>query len=201
MSDAPVNTTSLMKADDLSVAAQFSGAQWGIFGSSGAQILTTNAVFAVEYGRDYKVSDYPQERGAFQSYNKVKLPFQAKITFIISDTRQQFLNSVEKAVESLDFVTVVTPEVRYPSANLVHYDYRRQKENASLIAVSVWAEEVRVAGQTQQVNTQTGASDNIGSATASTSGASTSQLGSVQSASAADATFATPSVPDLEPPT
>lgn len=192
--------TTLLRADSLALAAQFGVPQWGIFGSNGQVILDANSVLAVEYARDYNVSDYPQEQGAFQSYNKVTVPFLAKVTFIITDTRTRFLARIEEAVKSLEFVSVITPEKTYPSANLTHYDYRRQKENQTLIDVTVWCREVRIAGQTQLTNTETGAT-NIGSSTqtASTSGAGTSQLGVVQSASAADAPFATPA-PELSPP-
>lgn len=194
-----------MTQDDLNVASSFGVPQWGIFKNDNTPVLETNSVLSVEYARDYKISDYPQEKGAFQSYNKVKVPFQAKVTFIISDLRQDFLRNVERAVDALDFVTVVTPDVQYPSANLTHYDYRRQKENASLIAVTVWCEEVRIAGQTQLTNTNTGSnvkSTEPGSAfegqnTQSTNGASTSQNGSVQPAAPEAPTAATVT----EPPT
>lgn len=200
MSDVP---TSLMRSDSLALSSAFGAPQWGIWSATGGQqILEANSVLSVEYARDYNVSDYPQEQGAFQSYNKVTIPYLAKITFIITDTRVRFLSRVEDAVKSLEFVTVITPEKTYPSANLTHYDYRRQKENQTLVDVTVWCREVRLAGQTQLTNTATGAT-NIGASTqtGSLNGAGTSQGGAVQSASAADASFATPAPPDLSPPT
>ena len=45
----------------------FSGPQWGIFAQSGAPVLVANSVFGIEYARDYRISDYPQEQGAFES--------------------------------------------------------------------------------------------------------------------------------------
>lgn len=197
---------SLMQADSLNVASSFGAPLWGIFGESGQPVLTTNSVLNVEFARDYRISDYPQEKGAFQSYNKVRTPYQAKITFIITDTRVEFLRNVDRAVDSLEFVAVVTPEVSYPSANLTHYDYRRQKENTSLIAVTVWVQEVRIAGQTTL--TDSGTTDQFtspgssfeGQYSQSTNAANPSSNGSVQpfSASAADAPF---SLSPLEPPT
>lgn len=153
----------------------FSGApmtgQWGIFGSDGSPILTVDSVYAIEYARDYRISDYPQEMGAFESYNKVQLPFQAKVTFSIARSRRDFLGSVETATASLGLVSVITPEVSYPSANLTHYGYRRQKENAELILVDVWCEEVRITATSSLSDTQ------------STNGAATAVNGNVQAQS------------------
>lgn len=190
-----------MRADSLN-PARFGSPQWGIFSGTGGAILESNSVLAVEYARDYNVSDYPQEQGAFQSYNKVTIPYLAKVTFVITDTRQQFLGAVEAAVRSLQLVSVITPEVSYSSANLTHYDYRRQKQNINLIDVTVWCREIRVAGQTQQTNAGTGAS-NIGASTASPNGASTTPLGTVQAPAAGslfEGQFTSPA-PDLNPPT
>ena len=85
----------------------------------------------------------------FESYNKVQVPFSAKLEFLIASTREEFLQSVETAVASLSLVTVVTPEISYPSANLVHYGYRREsRSGVSLIRVSVWCQEIRIAQST-----------------------------------------------------
>jgi hypothetical protein len=119
--------------------------QWGIWSQQGVPLLLADSVFSVDYARDYKISDYPQESGAFQSYNKVQQPYQARVTFLISATRYEFLQNIESACASLQLVMVVTPEVRYPSANLVHYSYERTAQaGAKLIKVEVWLEEVRV---------------------------------------------------------
>jgi len=119
--------------------------QWGIYTTTGQPILAVDSVFAVEYARDYRISDYPQEFGAFQSYNKVQLPYQAKVTFLISETRTDFLNAVEQACASLAMVSVITPEVNYPSANLIHYNFRREAvQGVTLVRVDVWVMEVRV---------------------------------------------------------
>lgn len=135
----------LLTADAPSIIVAFGPPEWGIFTQEGTPILTVNSVDSVEYARDYRVSDYPQEQGTFESYNKVQVPFVAKIAFLIGDTRVSFLNSVEQAVASLQLVTVVTPEIQYSSANLVHYGYRREaRSGKTLIRVEVWCQEVRI---------------------------------------------------------
>lgn len=133
--------------------------QWGIFGPNGAVILTVDSVASVEYARDYRISDYPQEQGAFESYNKVQTPFQGKVSFLIGPSRRIFLNEIEAQLKSLQFVSLVTPEITYPSANLTHYGFRRQaRHGVTLLIVDVWCEEVRVIGSAQLSNTKEPAS-------------------------------------------
>lgn len=160
----------LLGADLPLIGSVFGPPQWGIFDQGGnpiiavgdASMVAVDAVGGVDYSRDYRISTYPQEQGAFASYNKVQVPFRAVLTFFISTTRFEFLSSVEQAVATLDLYVVATPEWSYPNANLTHYSYRRDSRNGvTLIRVDVWAEEVRVVsvspgaqGQINQGNTQ-----------------------------------------------
>lgn len=119
--------------------------QWGIFSTAGVPILTVDSVAAIDYARDYRISDFPIEQGGFISANKVQQPFRARVAFLIEQSRIEFLNTVEAAVASLDFVTLVTPEIQYPSANLTGYSYRRESQaGRTLIRVEVTCEQVRV---------------------------------------------------------
>jgi hypothetical protein len=132
--------------------------QWGIFGTDGTPILEADSVASLEYAQDFRISDYPQEAsattaGTFESYNKVQLPYQAKVGFLIAQTRDEFLNSIGAQLASLTLVTVVSPEVRYANANLTHYGYRRtSKAGVTMILVEVWCEEVRITATTQLSN-------------------------------------------------
>ena len=150
----------LLKADALSVLSLFSAPQWGIFDQNGKPILAVDSVSDIEYVRDYDLSDYPQEQGAFETYNKVQNAFEAKLGFLINQSRAEFLQSIEAAVASLQLVYVLTPEISYANGNLYHYGYRRtQRNGVSLIHVDVWVREIRVATATQQsssVNQNTG---------------------------------------------
>ena len=168
----------------------FSGPQWGIFAQSGAPVLVANSVFGVEYARDYRISDYPQEQGAFESYNKVQVPYQAKITFLVGGSvaaRAAFLEAAGSAVAALDLFTIVTPEFSYPNANLTHYSYRREaRHGVTLIMVDVWCEEVRITGTAQLSPPAAAASSQAPTAsgtlsdTQSPNGAATQQGGTVQ---------------------
>ncbi len=146
---------SLLTADAPGVGAALGGPQWGIWDQNGQPLLPADATADVEFAQDYRISDYPQEEGAFASYNKVQVPYQAKVGFFISQQRADFLQKVKTAVASLDFVTVWTPEIQYPSANLTHYSYRRDSKNGvTLIRVEVWCEEVRVISGITSQSTQ-----------------------------------------------
>lgn len=189
----------LLTADAPGLFALFGQPQWGIFDAqSGAPILQADAVYSVEYARDYHISDFPQENGAFASYNKVQVPFQAKVSFLANQLRFNFLAQAEPAVASLGLVTVVMPEFSYPSANLTHYGFQRTaRSGKTLILFDVWCEEVRIlpsatsASTTQSAATQSpnGASagaqqaaSQVGLQTGpqSTNGATATQSGQVQ---------------------
>lgn len=189
----------LLTADAPGLSTLFGKPQWGIFQNDSTPILTSDAVAAVGYARDYRISDYPQEQGAFESYNKVKVPYQAKVSFLIAASRRDFLGAIEAAVESRDFVTIVTPEKSYDQANLIHYNYDREvRAGVTLIRVDVWCEEVRIVGSGAQTQTQ------------STNAVDRAQSGPTQTIPSGDKTFAdnadTSSTPDAikagsEPPT
>jgi hypothetical protein len=135
----------LLTADALGILSEFGPPQWGIFDQDGNPVLVSDATGEVEYQREYDVSDYPQEQGAFESYNKVQIPYSAKVTLLSSQTREELLNTLEDAVASLDLVAVVMPELSYPSANLLRYSFRRTSKNGvTMIAVDVWCKEIRV---------------------------------------------------------
>lgn len=124
--------------------------RWGIFGVNGFPLLPYDSVFSFEYARDYSISNYPQQQGSFQSYNKVILPYEGKMTFLISKSRIVFLGVIEAACASLQLVTIVTPELPYVSANLTHYDYHRDASSgAALVKVEVWCKEVRITAGTE----------------------------------------------------
>lgn len=182
----------LATADALGLSPLLAG-QWGIFSTSGMPLIVADSVYSVEYSRDYRISDYPQQNGSFESYNKVQIPFQAKVTFLVGGselTRTIFLNTIEPIVASLNFVTVVTPEITYALANLTHYSYRREaRKGIKLLQVDVWCEEVRVNAQAQYTKAQ------------SINGATQAQNGVVQpvnTTSNANGTFSAPNYPNVE---
>lgn len=132
--------------------------QWGIFDQSGNTIISADAVVGFEFINGYKISSYPQEKGAFETYNKAKIPFQTHVIFAISGTiakKQSFFANLELAMSSLDTYVVWTPEYQYPSANVTNYEVRRDaRQGAQVVLVDVSLEEVRILNSSVMSNTQ-----------------------------------------------
>ena len=172
-----IGTVSLLAADASSILNFFGPPQWGLFDSTGQPAFANTSVGGIlsaiasivlgggqsvgdiEYRIDHRISTAPQEQGAFLSYNKVSLPFNGRVTYIVSGTaaqRSAFLGQVLARQASLDLLTLVMPEFSYPSCNIVHHDFRRMAQSGvSMIAVDIWVEEVRVTGTAAYTNTQT----------------------------------------------
>lgn len=131
------------------------GPQWGIFSEAGAPLLLGSSVKAFDYKNDANVASFPIEQGAFANYNKVQTPWDARVSFTVgagllgaigggTANRAAFLATCERLLIATTLVVVLTPEVTYPSANIVHYDYRRtNREGVSLLTVDVWVQQIR----------------------------------------------------------
>ena len=146
--------------------------QWGVF-SGGAALIACDNVASVDYRQQWALSDFPVEKGAFESYDKVATPFEARVRFTAGGSaanRQGLLDSIAAIAGDLNLYDVVTPEAVYSSVNITHYDYsRRADSGVGLISVDVWCLEVRV-------NTGAGS----GSDSATPDGAGQAAGGSVQ---------------------
>lgn len=177
------NSIALLVSDAAQIVRMFQGPSWGIFSSSGAAILTGDTTIGFDFRHEYRVSNYPQEAGAFGSYDKVQTPYDGRLTIVcggafsinaitsaISATsltgalnaltgesaRAAFLNTLETIAASLDLYNIVTPEKTYTSANVVNYDYRRTaQDGATLLTADIWLEEIRIAPAPKFTNTAT----------------------------------------------
>ena len=141
-----VNTASLLAADVGSFLGMFGAPQWGIF-KDGTPVILADSVIEVDFKKEWRIADYPVEQGAFQSYNKVETPFDAKVKLSKGGKeadRQEFLDTIDDIAGTLDLYDVVTPEKTYIGANISHYDYRRQALNGvGIIVVELFLVEVR----------------------------------------------------------
>jgi hypothetical protein len=192
-----LDAVTILASDAAQIARAFGPPQWGIFDQFGVLLIQADSIAAIDYKREYRISDYPVEQGGFASYDKVAEPSDVRVTMVISgkgtllsnlvtggalgaivtgvdmaaNNRAQVLNTLEALAATLDLVTVITPEQTYAGLNVVHHDYRRDNRNGfSLLTVDVWLREVRLTA-TQQF-TQT----------ASASGADPQSAGNVQPA-------------------
>ena len=144
--------------DGANVEANQPATRWGIYTSAGAPAVIGDGCVAFEYGKDYRVSDYPQEDGSFRSYNKVETPFQLRVTIQKSGSsadRQAFLNNVQTVLaDASTLYEVVTADQTYSSVTVNHADYRRTAVNgATLLSVELHCEQIRVTATSAMSNT------------------------------------------------
>jgi len=176
--DTALSVAQFLTGDLIFGLGAFTGARWGVF-LNGRSVISADTVLSVDYKQEWVIADYPLERGAFETYDKVATPYDARVRFISGGSeqnRQALLNSVAAIAGDRNLYDVVTPEAIYLSCNVRHYDYKRSStQGLGTITVDLWLQQVRVT---------VGAPSNN---TASPSGASQDNGGSVQ---ATDATTA-----------
>lgn len=145
----------LLVADALSTI-NLSVPQWGIF-LDGEPVVLADNVISFEWSSSSRVSKYPQEQGAFASYNKVTVPAEPRLKFSrggsVSD-RQDFIQSVQAIADDLNLYDIVTPEVVYSGYNVVKTGYPRTAEAAGIVSIDVFLEQIVIAGASTFSNTQ-----------------------------------------------
>lgn len=157
----------------------FQQQQWGIY-FGGVPVIVSDNVVSMEYRQQWSISDFPVERGAFESYDKVQVPYDARIRFSAGGSqanRSAMLASIAAVAGDTNLYDVVTPEAVYLSCNFTHYDYsRRSNEGLGLLSVDIWLIEVRQAVSAAMSNTQdpSGASQ-VNGGTAQTAPATSAQ--------------------------
>lgn len=175
---------SFLTADAASIFTGALQAQpWGIY-LGGFPVVLADNVFSFDYRQQWAISDYPVEKGAFASYDKVQIPFDARFRFTAGGSeanRQAFLASIAAIAGDLNLYTVVTPDAIYPSVNITHYDYSRSANNgAGLISVDLWTLEVRETGGAAMSSTANPtASAQVNSGTVQTTAPTQAQTGYV----------------------
>lgn len=135
---------------------------WGIY-KNGQPVVRADTAASFMFKREWAVADYQIEQGGFESYDKVDLPFDARIQLVAGgsiENREAFLKSINLIAGNLELYDVVTPEEVYTSVNIQHYDFRRTSRNGvGLIVVDVWLLEIRIIGSSgQNVKSASGAS-------------------------------------------
>jgi hypothetical protein len=130
--------------------AIFGRVVWGVFDQSGRAALQPDSFLDIDYKQDMRVSQYPQEAGAFASYNKVGTPYDCRVRMAIGGdktSRTAFLAQVDAMLQTIDLYTVVTPEATYTNAALQNYGYRRESRNgATMLTVELMFTQVRLTG-------------------------------------------------------
>ena len=171
---APAVATALLVADLVLTLASLFQNRWGIF-LDGVPVLTPDSVESFDFRDSSKVSNYPLEQGAFESYDKVQNPYEATVRMMVGGSiadRADFLATIQAVKQSLDLYDVVTPEITYLNANVDRYEYDRKAHTGlGLLVVDIHLIEVRVSATAQFTNTQApsgAATQNSGQATPAT---------------------------------
>lgn len=132
--------------ETVTVTAYKLDAQWGIF-KDGKTVIKADSVAEFGVKKEWTISDYPIEEGGFESYNKVYIPFDARVKFTAGgslENRANLIEAIEAIAGDLQLYDVAMPEMIYKSVNVVHYDVRRKSDNGlGLLIVDVYLEEVR----------------------------------------------------------
>lgn len=142
------NEVTFLAADAIAILqSRLFPEQWGIF-ENGAPVIPADNVVSLDFKQESTISQYPVEQGAFESYDKVASPFEARLQFSRGGSvidRQQILNTIDAISKTLTLFDVVTPERIYTSVNITHYDYHRSaNRGAGMIVLDVLCTEVRV---------------------------------------------------------
>ncbi len=170
---SPLLATALLTADLVSSFAPiFAGPQWGIF-LNGAPVVTADTVASFDFKQEFSLSDYPVEEGAFETYDKVYIPYDVRLRFAAGGSegnRAALLQSIDAVIGDLNLYDAVTPEDVYSSVNFIHQSYTRTAQNGvGLLIVDVWCRHVMVTVQ-----------EGAGTNTAAPSGAPQTNNGQVQ---------------------
>lgn len=147
-SAAPVSATPALAKPDQSLSMMLGLPVWGVFDQNGVEVLKPDSFLGIQYKQDARVSNYPQEKGSFASYNKVQTPYDCVVKMAIGGdarARSQFLAQCEAMNNGTDLYSVVTPEVTYATATLQNYSYRRDAAGgANMLTVDLSFVEVRI---------------------------------------------------------
>lgn len=169
----------LLTGDAGSLFGGLSAPVWGLF-LNGEPVVTAESVVSFDYKQGYGLSSYQVEPNAFETYNKVQKPFSVRLRFSTGGTpadRAALIATAQAAVDSLDLMDAVTPEVTYTSLNPIDIDYRRTaQKGVGLLVVDLLCEQVRVTASSSfaqnPASTATGADGTTtGSTGAPTTGA------------------------------
>ena len=112
------------------------------------EVLTGyNTVVGFDFSVDAQLPTYPVEQGGFSSYNKVQLPFGARLQYAVSGGAikvNQFLLKALSLEKDTNLYTVLTPVQTLQNVNVKHVDYKQtSRAGITLLTVNVWLDEIR----------------------------------------------------------
>lgn len=125
---------------------------WGIFDAAGALALEPDTIAQVGGREETQVATYPQEKGAFASYNKVAMPTAVRVRMAKGGTekeRSEFLTKAREICKALGLCSVTMPDGTFSNMNPVAVDLVRDAgEGANMLILDMLLQEVRITGLT-----------------------------------------------------
>jgi hypothetical protein len=151
----------LLTADSPAIQPSARVPAWGIYDHDTSTLaIGADSILKLEYKATARISNAPQEDGAFQAYNKVQAPYESRIQMTKGGSesdRAAFLDALETAKQSLNLYDIVMPERAYLNANITGYHFTRTaRSGVTLLTVEVMFEEVRQASAPQFTSTTGG---------------------------------------------
>lgn len=141
-----LGTQAMLKADAARIS-QIAASQWGIYTKGGALALDPDSINAVGFDAEYRLADFPIEKGGFETYDKVQMPFECSVQLAKGGTRSEreaFLALAERLRGNRELYNVVTPEATWRGVNIVRVSIERNAESgAGLIVLNLRLREVR----------------------------------------------------------
>ncbi len=129
---------------------------WGIFDSNGNQVIVPDNIYAFSDRQEWRESDYPVQRGAYASYNKVIVPFEDTVRLTKGgslSSRTAFLKSIDSIAPLTTLYQIRTPEKTYLNVNVLRVEVvRRSSEGAYFLEVDMTFR--NVIEQTAQYSTE-----------------------------------------------
>lgn len=143
----PPDPEPAMTADGPGVANSVAW-KWGIFAhGTGEMLLAPDSFMSLDFHNESRISQYPQEQGAFLSYNKVASPYEIRLALTKGggvEDRQAFLTSLDAHAGSTELFDIVTPERTYIKCNISRNRYARAaRQGATLLTAEIGVTEIR----------------------------------------------------------
>ena len=109
---------------------------WGIYDSNNNLVVVADSILGFEHHPHWRISDFPVQGSgtvptSFASYNKVKLPYEARVRLCKAGTladRQLLLSALDNAANNTALYSIVTPERTYKNADIQSYDLVRSTD-------------------------------------------------------------------------
>ena len=129
---------------------------WGIYINNDVAVECDGAT-QVDMHFESNISSAPQEGGKLLSYNKVRQPYRANVTLIKGGdvlSRDAFISDLLRLRDSLQLLSVITPDQVYINCNITSVTYYRNPERGyMLISTEIGLDEVMIATAIEEKET------------------------------------------------